>query len=154
MLIISTRPPLEPGVSAAHAPRPVTSLARQACLCGHGDDVKGGMRVPPGPSFPCPGDSGTWHHGSLPELWPGKQGEELGPGERKKVGLRRQRWDCGGAHALGRADVARKAARGDMSSFQSNLSGSWVENRAQCRLRRAVGSTGTELLWKKMQTWV
>lgn len=86
--------------------------------------------MPPGPSFPCPADSGTWHHGSLPELWPAKQGEELGPGERKKVGLRRQRWDCGGAHALGRADVAQKAARKDVSSFLSNLSGSRVENRA------------------------
>lgn len=42
-------------------------------------------------------------------------GEELGPGERTKGGLRTQRWDCGGAHALGRADMAQKAARGAMS---------------------------------------
>lgn len=95
--------------------------------------------MPPGPDFPCPGDSGTWHWWVIPGAVARHAGEELGLGQRKRSGCRTQEQDGEGLMPCGGGDLVLRATRRDTSRVLLKKDPS----------RWEVGRAGTELSWKE-----
>lgn len=71
-LLSASPPALEPWYELLHMHPGCDITRRDRRACAGKGMTEGGWNMPPGPCFPCPGDSGMWRHGSLLALWPGR----------------------------------------------------------------------------------